>query len=701
MNTKYPASRLTLLLAAGILAVTLALSYRLSTEDQAKIRRTIDLQAEKVEQVALGKVPYAAPYIADMMWDWLRNGKPTEAKWKAEVKRNLQRHPACQALVWVDPSFQPRWIVAQNKAEAIRDLDLYSHPEQRALVEKARDQKEIVLLPSLDAAKIGRVVPVFVPLYRGRSFEGFFLAVFRIQEHLHTIFAEVAPGYAIVILDSHGEIYRRGEAEKADRPDLGVEKNVSFYDATWKVRIWPSVEQMAKESSPFPKVALGVGLLITLLVPSVVYFAQTARLRAAQLEAAYQSLQREIVEREQAEKALANDITERTRLEEQLRQSQKMEAIGQLAGGVAHDFNNLLTVITGYTDMLLDGLEPADPRFAPLEEIRKAGDRASSLTHQLLAFSRKQILEPKILDLNAEVADIEKMLRRVIGEHIDLVTILKGDLRPVKADPSQIHGAILNLAVNARDAMPRGGKLTIETANVNLDETYAATHMEVQPGPYVMLAVTDTGCGMHPETLARLFEPFFTTKEVGKGTGMGLATVYGIVKQSGGSIHVYSEPGQGTVFKIYLPSMGEDLSCEPAPEPAVEAPRGTETVLVVEDEEAVRGLTCEALQTSGYTVLEACRGEEAIRLCQQSEKPIHLLLTDVIMPQMSGPELATRINDLCPALKVLFVSGYTDHAIVRHGMLNRDTSFLQKPFSPAELARKVRQVLDEPAACPC
>jgi signal transduction histidine kinase/ActR/RegA family two-component response regulator len=457
---------------------------------------------------------------------------------------------------------------------------------------------------------------------------------------------------------------------------------------------------LAKVSSPFPEVALGVGLLIALLVPSIVYLAQTARLQAAQLRAANQELEREIAEREQAEQALAHDSAERAQLEEQLRQSQKMEAIGQLAGGVAHDFNNLLTVITGYTEMLLDNVASHEPERVPLEEIRKAGDRAASLTHQLLAFSRKQILEPKILDLNTTIADIEKMLRRVIGEHIDLVTVLKGDLRPVKADPGQIQQVILNLAVNARDAMPAGGKLTVETANVNLDHAYAETHVEVQPGPYVMLAVSDTGCGMAPEILARVFEPFFTTKEVAKGTGMGLATVYGIVKQSGGSICVYSEPGNGTVFKIYLPSSTGDSAEENLSGPDAEIPRGTETVLVVEDEEAVRGLTRQVLEVNGYTVLEARHGDEAITLCQQIAEPIDLLLTDVIMPQMNGPELAARVTELYPALKVLFVSGYADHAIVRHGTLDPDTSFLQKPFSPAELARKVREVLDEPVASP-
>lgn len=395
-----------------------------------------------------------------------------------------------------------------------------------------------------------------------------------------------------------------------------------------------------------------------------------------------------------------DDITERKRLEEQLRQAQKLEAIGQLAGGVAHDFNNLLTLINGYSDFLLESLSPVDPRRADVERIRNAGQRAASLTQQLLAFSRKQMLQPQVLDLNTVVSDTDKMLRRLIGEDIELVTVLDPALGRVEVDPGQMQQVILNLAVNARDAMPQGGKLTIETRNVELDETYAQRRAMVQPGPYVMLAISDTGVGMDEETQSHIFEPFFTTKEVGKGTGLGLATVYGIVKQSGGYIWVYSEEGQGTTFKIYLPRVEEEA--EGMPLHGGESgylPRGRETVLLVEDEPGVRGLTGRVLSRQGYRVLEASNGEEALRVAREhAGEPIDLLVTDVVMPLMGGKTLAERLKAMHPGIRVLYMSGYTDNVVVHHGILDRGVAFLQKPFGPEALARKVREMLDAPEA---
>ncbi|MBN9522390.1 response regulator [bacterium] len=380
---------------------------------------------------------------------------------------------------------------------------------------------------------------------------------------------------------------------------------------------------------------------------------------------------------------------------DELHQAQKMEAVGQLAGGVAHDFNNLLTVINGYADLLLQGLPPGDPARELLGEIHKAGERSAGLTRQLLAFSRQQVLAPRVLDLNAVVADTASLLRRVIGEDVKLATAPGRGLWPVKADPGQVEQVLLNLAVNARDAMPTGGRLTIETADVELDESYAAGRPDARPGPHVLLAVSDTGHGMPPEVLARIFEPFFTTKGVGKGTGLGLATVYGIVKQSGGHVGVYSEVGVGTTFKVYLPRAESGPGGGTAPPRPPAPPRGTETVLVVEDEDAVRALTRHVLRHAGYVVVEAADAGAAARAAEGRE--IDLLVTDVVMPGLGGRELAERLRASRPGLKVLYLSGYTDDAVVRHGVLHERVHFLQKPFTPAALAWKVREALDAPA----
>jgi len=403
----------------------------------------------------------------------------------------------------------------------------------------------------------------------------------------------------------------------------------------------------------------------------------------------------DITERKQAE-------TEREKLEEQLRASQKMEAIGNLAGGIAHDFNNLLSVILCCTDFAMAGVREDDRTREELLEVKKACERAVILTRQLLAFSRKQVLQPVVLDLNQIAAGVEKMLRRILGEDIDHVQVLAPDLGAVRADPGQIEQVLMNLVVNARDAMPTGGKLTIETSNVDLDEEYAARHVAVKPGPYVRFAISDTGCGMDAATQARIFEPFFTTKEKGKGTGLGLSTVYGIVAQSGGHILVYSEPGQGTTFKIYLPrEISAKLTVTATRLAAVQTPpTGTETILVVEDEEAILNIAKRILREAGYTVLTAASPDDALMACKTWQGKIHLLLTDVVMPQMGGRALAETLVVARPRIKVLYMSGYTDDAIVHHGTLDPGTHFIAKPFSAADLVRKVREVLDRDIANP-
>jgi two-component system cell cycle sensor histidine kinase/response regulator CckA len=394
---------------------------------------------------------------------------------------------------------------------------------------------------------------------------------------------------------------------------------------------------------------------------------------------------------------IAEDITERKVLEAQLRQSQRMESVGRLSGAIAHDFNNLLCVIIGYTGVLEERFDGTLQSRKNLEEIRKAAQRAASLTRQLLAFSRKQVLEPKILNLNSVVADMSKMLRRLIGENIELTTLLDPALGRVKADHGQIEQVIMNLAVNARDAMPDGGNLIIETSTVELGEDYVKRHPTTVPGRYVMLSVSDTGTGMDKETQSHIFEPFFTTKPKDKGTGLGLAVVYGVVKQSGGHISVNSQVKKGTIFKTYLPLVNDALE-EPQHKSPAKAVDGSETVLLVEDEEALRSLIRDVLEQSGYTVLESSNGGEALEIARRYRGPIHVLLTDVVLPGVSGRVIAEKISACSPDTKVLFMSGYTDSIIAAQGVIEEGMFLIQKPFAPGELRSKIRTVLDSNVA---
>jgi PAS domain S-box-containing protein len=412
--------------------------------------------------------------------------------------------------------------------------------------------------------------------------------------------------------------------------------------------------------------------------------------RTAKLQAANEDLKREIGERQRAEAALRAS-------EDQLRQAQKMEAIGQLAAGVAHDFNNLLSVVVGYAQVVLTELPAASPLLGFVQEIHTAGLRAAKLTKQLLAFGRKQVLMPRVLDLNEVIQDMASMLTRIIGEDVELSVVTADGPTLARLDPTQVEQVVMNLVVNARDAMPEGGKLTIETRNVILDDEFARAHLGVSPGPFVMLSVTDTGVGMDAATQARVFEPFFTTKPSGRGTGLGLSTVFGIVQQSGGTIWVTSEPGRGASFRAYFPAASEASEASEAtvtPAPLREAPRGDETVLLVEDDPQVRALVESVLRREGYEILEAASAEEAIALSDTFARPIHLLLTDVVMPKMSGPEAAQVILERRPDVKVLFMSGYADSALLREGRVPAG-QLLEKPVDVAQLTRRVRDLLDE------
>jgi two-component system, cell cycle sensor histidine kinase and response regulator CckA len=388
----------------------------------------------------------------------------------------------------------------------------------------------------------------------------------------------------------------------------------------------------------------------------------------------------------------AGNVANRARVEEEMRQTRKAEALGRLAGGIAHDFNNLLGVIGGYADLMLREMGSEDRSRPRVVQIRRAADRAGALTAQLLAFSRRQVLQPRVLHLGAVVSEMEDMLRRLIGEDIAVALVSRPDLGHVRADRGQLEQVVMNLAVNARDAMPEGGTLTVETANVELDAAYVSHHPGARPGRYVLLAISDTGVGMCAETLARIFEPYFTTKEMGRGTGLGLATVYGIVKQSEGCIWAYSEPGLGTTFKVYLPRTDGAVD-EPLPPPEQSAPGGTEAVLIVEDDEALRGVIGEMLTQQGYRVVEAASPRAALDAAQAAAAPFDLLVTDLVMPGMSGGELAARLSARWPGLAVLVISGYTDEVVVRRGLLEPCISFLQKPFTFDVLAQKVREAL--------
>ena len=388
------------------------------------------------------------------------------------------------------------------------------------------------------------------------------------------------------------------------------------------------------------------------------------------------------------------EITEHKRLEAQFLQAQKMEAIGVLAGGVAHDFNNLLNVINGYSELVLEDLAQDNPMRRDIEQVREAGQRAATLTSQLLAFSRKQILQSEILDLNSVIADMSSMLRRLIGEDIEFVSITQPGLGLINGDPGSIQQIVMNLAVNARDAMSQGGKLTIETGNVDLDQDYLHRRPMAKAGPYVMLAISDNGIGMDAATQAQIFEPFFTTKEKGKGTGLGLSTVYGIVKQSNGFIWVYSEPGKGTTFKIYFPRASGEISELTGESKLEHRSRGSETVLVVEDEESVRALACRILRERGYVVIEAADGIEALRLAENHAGQLHLILTDIVMPGMSGKNLVSNLETARPGIKSLYMSGYTEGTIVHQGVLDSNVAFIQKPFTSKDLVRKVREVIN-------
>ncbi len=589
------------------------------------------------------------------------------------------------------------WFGTQA-AMAIHNARLYTETERRRRAAEALAGVGRLISQSLDPAEAGQRIAESIralltasasALYRLEADSGNLVAV--------AISGDAGPAFGRNIIFTHGT----GVAGLAVRERQPVVTPNLLTDP--RVRLMPDVRACIERASY--RAVLAIPLVIQDRVIGAlgvgdragrVFDAEEIRLARAFADQAAIALEnaRLYAQAQQAYEELS-------RTQDQLLQAQKMEAIGRLAGGIAHDFNNLLTVISGHGQLLSRQLHGEHPLRPSLDAINDTAERTAGLTRQLLAFSRKQVLQPRVLDLNAVVADLAPMLQRLIGEDIELATALDPALGHVKADVGQLEQVVLNLAINARDAMPRGGRLMLETANIVLDAAYARQHVEVQPGPYVMLAVSDTGTGMDAPTRARLFEPFFTTKGPGQGTGLGLATSYGIVKQSGGNIWVYSEPGRGTTFKIYLPRVDEPVDVIAPRTDAVEPVVRSGTILLVEDEDRVRALVRTILADHGYTVLDAPHPGDALVSSARHLGPIHLLLTDVVMPQMSGPVLAGRLTPTRPEMKVLYMSGYTDNTVVQHGVLDPGAAFLQKPFTPDTLARTVREVLagtEDPSA---
>ncbi len=610
---------------------------------------------------------------------WQDRGRLDAGEMESDASLVMSGYPAYQAIEWIDPKFHVVWVAPERGNQGDVAANLGAEPEERAKLEDAIATRSMAATPPTNLRQGGRGFLVFVPVYSQNKLNGFLVGVFRYRALLSSVLQDVAPDYWVVVSDGPEEIYSRVPENSVRRPYV-QEADIQVQGLTWRVSAWPKRGLIAYTRSPLPTLVFGGGILMAIVLGFAVYMTESSLLHVRKLTAANLELEKQIAGREQAEEAL--------------RQAQKMEAVGRLAGGVAHDFNNVLMVIRGQAALSLNtaGLSPA--LHQELSEIVKAADRASLLTRKLLAFGRKQVLQARVLDLNVLITQMAEMLPPVLGGDIVLKINLDPELGHVKADSAQLEQVIMNLVFNARDAMPDGGELTIETANCDLNEAWVSTHPGVRGGPHVVLRVRDTGHGMDEATRAHLFEPFFTTKDKSRGSGLGLATVYGTVNQSGGCVTVSSKPGSGTTFEVYLPRVEEAVEAVAAapPEP-VHSLGHEERILVVEDDDAVRRMTREFLQLRGYTVLEARGATDAIQFVERHQETIDLVLTDVVMPGMKGRELVDRLGKLRPGLKVLYMSAYTEDDAVNIGILNRGTAFIEKPFGPDDLANKVRDVL--------
>ena len=791
-------------------AASVFLWQRLLDQEALEIRSMTHSQALFAKNKTEAEMQARIVPLERLARRWELRGEPAELEWESDAALVMSGTRGYQAIEWVDATFHVRWAAPRKGNVAELGRDLGADPRLHTALEAAEDTERVMATRPVELRQGGRGFLVCVPINPEKKFGGFLVGVFGYQELLYSILGDVAQDYWVTVYEGEEQIYSRAGASTPEEEHWAESAPIQLAQLTWRVRVWPKRETLAHARSPLPRVVLGGGLLMAVLLAFAVHQAQTAQFRAQEVAAANVKLKHEIAERKEVEDALrrseanyrslieeapygiaratldgrlvmanpamvemlgydsaeelktlsmardvyqdpddrarllqlyeheehfegvevgwkrkdgtpltvelygrkvrdasgqlvglevmAEDVTERRALEEQLRKAQKLEAVGRLAGGLAHDFNNLLMVIRGHTELLLEYLAPGDPRRRYPEDILKAAERAGWLTRQLLAFGRKQVLKPKVIDLNHLVVQVAELLPPLLGPEIDLVLALAPDAGCVRADPVQVEQVLLNLVVNARDAMPDGGELTVQTSNIELEAAAARLYPEVQAGPVVKLAVSDTGRGMDAETRAHVFEPFFTTKEKDKGSGLGLASVYGTVEQSGGGIRVLSEPGQGTTFEIYLPRIAEPAEPLAQRRTLARSLQGTETILVVEDDDAVRKLTREFLKMRGYTVLEARSAADALRVAERHAGPIHLLLTDVVMPEVNGRELAGQLVVTRPGIKVLYMSAYTEDAIAHFGMLAPGTVLIEKPFSPEDLAGKVREVLEAAAA---
>jgi signal transduction histidine kinase len=658
----------------------LVILQRLLTQQQAEVQASTNAQALLVKSKMESELKARVLPLELLRERWEASNRLDFVKMESDAVLALSGYAAYQAAEWVDPKFHVRWVVPHEGNEADLGADLGSDEQRRAALQEAKISGGVMVTRSVDLRQGGRGVLVCLPVVRNGKLSGFLLGVFRHRELLDSILRDVAPNFWVAVSDGDEQIYRRQGATPPSEDAPAQEEDIDFQQLAWRAQVWLAPERMAYPRSALPQIIFVGGLVMAAWIAITAYTAETARLRAQELAAAHDELKREIAEREHAE--------------EVLRDAQKMEAVARLAGGVAHDFNNMLMVIRCQAELSLNGLGPQDPLRRELNQIVRTSDRASSLTRQLLAFGRKQVLHPRQLSLNDVVTQMAALLPPVLGVDIDLVLDLDPELGAVKADSSQLEQIIMNLVFNARDALPKGGALTIRTQNTYLDETWIVSHPEVRSGRHVMLTVSDTGCGMDRETQSHIFEPFFTTKDRNKGTGLGLASVYGTVRQSGGCITVSSKLGEGTTVQIYLPRVEGAAEVLEMPRVLPRPLKGIETVLVVEDDDAVRRMTREILMIKGYKVLDARSGADALYLMEGHKDTIDLVLTDVSMPGMKGHELGQRLVELHSGVRLLYMSAYTEDAILDNGVLCPGMAFIEKPFSADELARKVREVLE-------